>query len=111
MFSELQALRRVSPVVSVSERALRRLDLPPPKDDVDHIGRLLKPFWVFLVIILVLLVWLLFVCFKRWSVEEIADECALEHRVVTLWVDRALLVMQDLVELILRLACCWHSLA
>ena len=33
------------------------------------------------------------------------DECTLEHRVVALWVDRALLVMQDLIKLVLRLSC------
>ena len=39
------------------------------------------------------------------------NECSLEHRVVTFWMDRTLLVVQNLVKLILRLSCLFASRA
>ena len=67
--------------------------------------RVLEPVRIFLVIIFVFLVWLFFGHIWQSRLEGLADDCALEHRVVALWLDRALLVVQDLVELILGFSC------
>ena len=87
----MQVRLRESPVVSASGHTWRSLDLL--QDDVNHVFGLLDPVRVFLGIIIALLVCLLLGCFWQWSFERLADECTLEHRVVALWVDRALLVM------------------
>ena len=62
----------------------------------------LEPVRIFLVIV-VLIVLLLLGCIRQRRLEGVAYDCALEHRVVALGVDWAPLVVEDLVELILRL--------
>jgi len=70
-----------------------------------------KTFWflehvkVFLFIIFVFLVQLFLGYIWQSRLEGLADDCTLEHRVIALWVDRALFVVQDLVELIMRFSC------
>jgi hypothetical protein len=63
------------------------------EDDVDHVGALIEPIWVFLTIILIFHVWFLLGHFRQWSTKDIPDEGALKHQVVALLVDWASFVV------------------
>jgi hypothetical protein len=71
----------------------------------------LEPVSIFLVIIIIFLVRHLLGRFWQWSLEGLANEHTLEHRVVAFWMDRAVLVVQDLVKLILKLSCLFATRA
>ena len=58
-----------------------------------------------LVIIFVLLIGLLLGCIWQRGLKGLVNNCALEHRVITLGVDWAPLVVYDLIKLILRFFC------
>jgi hypothetical protein len=73
------------------------------KYDVDDVLLLLETVMVFLI------VFVIFVLFFLWSdcrcrLEGFVQDCALPHRVVVLGTDWASFVVEDLVELILRLS-------
>ena len=70
--------------------------------DVDDVLMLLEPVRVFLVIPVIFVLLLLKSVWQR-RLEGLAYDRAFEHRVVALRVDWAPLVVEDLVELILRL--------
>ena len=72
------------------------------KYDVDDVLWLLEPVGVFFVVF-VILVLLLLRGIWGCRMEGFTQDCALPHRVVALRVDWAPLVVEDLVELILRL--------